>query len=152
MTRFIRTAILAISTMAFMGLAQMSTASADSHLIKHRKSIMKAVGGTMGGLAAVAKGKVSINQGVPISHAMYELSKASLHIFPEGSDFGETRAKEEIWNKKAEFTAAMDAFVKAAKNLSAVSHKKDKGQFAKAFGAVGKSCKGCHSTFRTKKK
>jgi len=132
-----------------IGLSQ--SANADQHEIKFRKSIMKAVGGTMGGLAAVLKKQAPAIHAVPLAHTMYELSKVVPHIYPEGSDFGETAALPVIWEKPADFKKAIAAFQAAALNLSKVSHDNDMSTFGPAFGALGKSCKGCHETFRKKK-
>jgi len=114
--------------------------------------VMKSVGGAMGGMAAVVKGEAAAEHAVPLAHTMYEVSKVVPHIFPEGSDFGETEALPVIWEKPADFKLAVAAFQAAALNLSKVSHGGDMQAFGQAFGQLGKACKGCHENFRKKKK
>jgi len=140
---------------SFLAVFAVSVANAQSaseeQAIKFRKSVMKSVGGAMGGMAAVVKGEVSAEHAVPLAHTMYEVSKVVPHVFPEGSDFGETAALPVIWAKPAEFKLAVAAFQAAALNLSKASHGGDMQAFGQAFGELGKACKGCHENFRKKK-
>ena len=55
-----------------------------------------------------------------------------------------------IWEKPADFKVALDAFVAAANALPAAAAKGGDA-YGQAFGALGKSCKGCHENFRQKK-
>jgi cytochrome c556 len=151
MTIIFRNVFFATIAAVLLSVVLGQSAHADSHEIKFRQSVMKAVGGTMGGLAAVLKGQAPANLADPLAHTMYELSKVVPHVFPTGSDFGETGALLAIWEKPADFTKAVAAFQSAALNLSKVSHDSDMSTFGPAFGALGKSCKGCHENFRKKK-
>ena len=151
MTISIRSVFYAAIAAVLLSIGLGQSAHADSHEIKFRQSVMKAVGGTMGGLAAVLKGQTSSSHADPLAHTMYEISKVVPHIFPKGSDFGETGALLTIWEKPADFTMAVAAFQAAALNLSKVAHDFDMSTFGPAFGALGKSCKGCHENFRKKK-
>ena len=151
MIAYIRSFFLAAIAPSVLSLGLAQSASADQHENKFRKSVMKAVGGTMGGLAAVLKKQASAEHAVPLAHTMYQLSKVVPHVYPEGSDFGETRALLAIWEKRVEFKAAVEAFQAAALNISKVSHSGDIAAYGAAFGQLGKSCKGCHENFRKKK-
>lgn len=151
MTITVRKVLLAVTAAVIFSIGLFQSAHADQHEIKFRKSVMKAVGGTMGGLAGVLKKQAPARHAEPLAHTMYELSKVVPHIFPKGSDFGETGALMAIWDKPADFTRAVAAFQAAALNLSKVSHNGDMSAFGPAFGALGKSCKGCHENFRKKK-
>ena len=144
---------LALSLLAtgFISMTALSVSADEADDIKYRKSVMKAIGGTMGGMAAIVKGKVKQKHAVQLSSAMARLSEAVKDVFPEGSDFGDTRAKPDIWEKPKEFKASVAAFEKAASNLAKVSKSGDAASFAAAFGALGKSCGGCHKPFRAPK-
>lgn len=149
----IKKLIFALIAFTVLGLAPAAPALADSDAdIAHRKTVMKAVGGTMKGLAMIVKKQAPAKNADALSHAMFQLSKVVPDLFPEGSDFGETGARPEIWSKPAEFKAAVMAYQRAARHLSTVVHSGDMGAFAKAFGAMGKTCGGCHKPFRVKKK
>jgi cytochrome c556 len=129
-------------------------ASADEEgEIKYRKSVMTAIRGHMGAIAGIIKGK-TVNKGDLKTHAtaMAVLSKMAGNVFPEGSDFGETGSKAEVWEKPAEFKKAMVAFQSAADGLAKVAASGDMKAVGGAFGKLGKSCKGCHDTFREKRK
>lgn len=70
--------------------------------------------------------------------------------FPAGSgpEAGKTQAKAEIWSKPAEFKTAMKNFADAAPKLQSAANSGDVGAIKTAFGDTGKTCKGCHETFR----
>ncbi|MCQ4347980.1 cytochrome c [Pseudomonas stutzeri] len=59
-----------------------------------------------------------------------------------------TRVKPEFFERKEEVAKVAIAFNQAANELARVAVEGDKGAIAKAFGEVGKSCKGCHDQFR----
>ncbi|NQU57430.1 MAG: cytochrome c [Rhodospirillales bacterium] len=151
MTMILRKFFFTAIAVGIFSVGMSQSASADQHEIKFRQSIMKAVGGTMGGLAGVLKKQAPASHAGPLAHTMYELSKVVPHIFPKGTDFGETAALLIIWEKPADFVKAVAAFQAAALNLSKVSHDGDMSTFGPAFGELGKACKGCHETFRKKK-
>ena len=55
---------------------------------------MKAIGGHMGAMGGILKGQAKYPGGLMIhARAMADLAKVAAHVFPKGSDFGETRAK-----------------------------------------------------------
>jgi cytochrome c556 len=67
-------------------------------------------------------------------------------LFPESSKAGDTRAAAAIWDKPAEWNAAIDKF--AADTTAAQASTKDLESFKAAFANVGKNCGGCHQAFR----
>jgi cytochrome c556 len=71
--------------------------------------------------------------------------------FPAGSgpEAGKTGAKAEIWSKPAEFSTAMKNFADAAPKLQTAANSGDVAAIKSAFADTGKTCKGCHETFRT---
>jgi cytochrome c556 len=142
--------IFALLTISLAG-SLVSPTYASEDAIKYRQGVMKAIGGTMGSMGAILKGMASQKLGETLSDAMWQLSKTLKDLFPEDSDFGITRAKPEIWQKPAEFRAALTAFENAALNLSKEAHSEDPAAFASTFKALGKSCGGCHKPFRAPK-
>jgi cytochrome c556 len=84
---------------------------------------------------------------------MADLAKIAARVFPEGSDFGETRAKEEIWTKPKEFAKVAQAFIAESETLAKVAGSGDITAFGAQFKAMGKNaCAACHKQFREKKK
>lgn len=118
-------------------------------IIKYRQATMKALGGHMGAMSRTVQGKVGFKELMPAhAAAISSLSSAVSGMFPEGSDFGDTDAKEEIWSKPAEFQSAADTAAEKAQALEAAVQGGDMATIGAAFKEVGKSCKGCHDQFR----
>jgi cytochrome c556 len=69
-------------------------------------------------------------------------------LFPDNSKTGDTRALPVIWEKRADFNAAL---AKLGADAKAVADKvKDVDSLKAAMGDVGKNCGGCHNTYRKK--
>ena len=85
-------------------------------------------------------------------HAKSFLAVAPLAAegFIEGSDFGETSAKDELWENLDDVNQRFVAMTEAAEKLVAASGGELSDAKA-AFGAVAKSCKGCHDNYREKR-
>ncbi len=147
MTAFLRTLVLTFLTVTFLTSGQ--TANADEHEIKYRKNVMSAIGGTMGSLAAILKKQAPAKHAGSLALTMSSLASIVPDLFPEGSDFGETGALPAIWEKPDDFKAAVQAFNEAATAMPDAAAAGGEA-YKKAFVALGKSCKGCHETFRHK--
>lgn len=148
-------AALAGIAVAAAGLATVTPAAADQaeEAIKYRKAVMKAVGGHMGGIAAIVSGKVA-NKGDLKAHAdaMAAMAAITPGAFPDGSDFGETGALPVIWSKPDDFKKALGAFKTAADGMAKAAASGDMAAQGAALKALGGACKGCHETFRAKPK
>lgn len=120
--------------------------------IKYRQNVMSAMGGLVG--ASVGRLRDGFSYGPDmksIADGLQALSKDIPALFPEGTDFGETKAKPAVWEKREKFEKAaanlkdkVDAFAAAAKTG-------DRASSLKAFKAMGDACKGCHEDFRKEK-
>lgn len=147
---------LALGVIA-LSMTLVSTAIAGgAEDINYRQKIMKAVGGHMGAMASIAKGK----SGRPSdfaghAHAMAELAKISIHVFPKGSgpSAGKTGVLDTVWQKPDEFKAVAKAFVTESAKLAKFAKRGDLKAAGKQLGALGKNaCKACHDSFQQKKK
>ena len=69
-----------------------------------------------------------------------------LTLFPPGSEHPDSRAKPEIWTKRAEFDRLAKELKRTANDLAEAA--KANGDVKKASGAMFKACKGCHKEFR----
>jgi cytochrome c556 len=135
------------------GFFAASAAVAADDPIKQRKELMKANGASVKGVVAMLKGEKPYD-GAAAEKAMKDISGSLptfITLFPKGSETGgETAAKAEIWESKAEFdTLAKDAEAATAKAAAAAAGGLD--GFKAAFGPVGKACKACHEKFRAEK-
>ena len=119
-----------------------------------RVKAMKEMGGHMGAIGKVAKGEMEYSpETVTHAEALAKSSHELLTWFPEGSMGGEdSRAKKEIWTDWAGFEAKAKDFEAAAAELVAATKTGDKAKIGAALGATGKTCGGCHKTFRAEEK
>lgn len=120
--------------------------------IKYRQSVMEAVGGHTGALAAIVKGEVD-HVGDIKGHvaALDALAPMAAHIFPTAPETEKSDLLPAAWEKPQAFEQALAAYETATANLTkaAAADSTPKG-IAPAFGELAKSCKGCHDSFRKK--
>jgi len=131
--------------------APATQAQEPENYIKYRQAMMMAIGGHSGAASQIVRGKVN-PEGALAMHALAlaELTSDLTSLFPEDSDFGETKAKAEIWSDRAGFEkAANDAKSATAAFAEAVTGG-DPEKIETAFKKVGDACKGCHKTYREK--
>jgi cytochrome c556 len=129
-------------------------ASAADDPIKQRRELMKGNGAAIKAVVAMLKGEKPYD-GAAVEKAMKDINGSVatfVTLFPKGSETGgETAAKPEIWESKAEFEdLAKDVEAATAKAAEAAPGGLD--SFKAAFGPVGKACKACHEKFREEKK
>lgn len=136
---------------SLLALAAPSLAEEPTATAKYRQTVMRTTGGHMRSSAAIVKGKVD-RKGDLAAHAraMHDVSLTLTELFPKGTEPGavKTDAKPEIWTKWSEFELANKAFQDATQKLVDAAEKGDDAAIKAAFGAVGKSCGGCHDTFK----
>ena len=146
-----RTAVTLLVTTALGAGGQAVLAEVEpENWIKYRQGSMKALGGHMAASAQLVRGRVE-GEGLLAMHAdsLARLSSDLPTMFPEGSDFGETDAREEIWQSWDQFektardsAAAARAFAEAVKGGAAPE------EAAERFKTLADSCKACHKDFR----
>ncbi len=147
--------VLTLTLLGFFALPAAAPATAQEEgIINHRQAVMKAVGGHMAAMSAILKGKVKFTGDLKThARAMAGLAVIAERVFPEGSDFGETRALPEIWDKPAEFKKIIEAFKTESAKLAKIADGGDVKAFGDQFKVMGKNaCATCHKAFREKKK
>ncbi len=132
--------------------ASMTAAAADyKRLVDYRQSGFTIIGWNMGTVGAMARGKVDFNA-ERFSDAADRIAFMSTVVddtFVKGSMGGSSNALLEIEDNWDDFNAKMAQFQEAATAL------RDKSKGAKSIddvkaeiGALGKSCKGCHDSYK----
>jgi cytochrome c556 len=133
-------------------LAVAGAALAQDSPIKKRQAIMKKNGDSVTLITAMFKGEKPYDAAAAaaafnsINGAMDEF----VTLFPEGSTSKDSDAKPEIWKNKADF----NDWAKQLKEDTAKAAAAAAGGIATlqpAFAAVGKSCQGCHESYRVQK-
>ena len=143
--------LLIAVVMACSSGIQASEVDAETY-IQYRQDLMGNAKTHTKGIANVLKGKLSTKDNV-VRHAraLHEVTMMFPSGFPEGSDFGETSAKEKIWDERDNFNAAAKKNQDAAAALIKAAESGDMAAIGAAMKDVGKSCKGCHKEYRSKK-
>jgi len=122
--------------------------------VDYRKSTFKMVKWHMGPMAGMVKGKIAYDAATFSSNAnaMAALSGLADNGFLLKSPAENSRSKTIIWENKADFDKKMQAFVSASEKLAIAAKSNNLDTIKPVFGALGKSCKGCHDEYRAKKK
>lgn len=125
--------------------------------IYERRSAMRMIGGNMKTIAGYAKaGKGTPADVAAAANKIAGLAENIPDLFPAGTQMaaysGTTGAKPEIWSMSGEFKTAANDLQKAAMELAKVASAAgaDQKSVGMAFGAVGKTCGGCHKVYRQK--
>ena len=141
-------AVLCLATVALTASAQQVK---PENQIKLRKSAYALMNYNFGSLAAMAEEKKPYNKDEAARNAdmIAMLSDVPKGFFGEGTDKGETKAKPEIWQKRADFDAKMDKMITEARKLPQAA-RTDLAAVKKAVGDVGDACQACHDDYRTK--
>lgn len=148
-----RAVILGVVSLTFMA-GSVHAESEPDDIIKYRQNVMKANGAHMAAAGAILQGKVGEYRKHLGEHvrAIQEINRDVAALFPKGSDFGETKALDGVWQKRAEFEKrAKDTNQKAAAFGKSVAAGDTKAQLA-AFKELADSCKACHKDFRKEEK
>jgi cytochrome c556 len=121
-------------------------------LVKQRQAAMTLQGKYMGPMGAMAQGKAPYNADtVAFNAAMLDaLSRMPWDGFADSTKDVKSAALPAVWSEGAKFKEAQDNFQKAVQGLVSVSRGGSEDAQKAAIGAVGKTCGGCHQTFREK--
>jgi cytochrome c556 len=140
-----------LAATAAIALAQERALKPESQ-VKLRKSAYALMNYNFATLEAMAEGKRAYNQDEAGKAADWvaNLSEVPKRFFGEGTDkVGETRARPEIWQKRADFDAKMDKMVAEAQKLPQAA-RTDAASLKKAVDATGDACGACHDDYRRK--
>lgn len=126
-----------------------SFAYADAEVeTAYRQAVMKSVGGHMTAIGTILRNQVYMEDLVFHADSLASLSDVAPKIFPPGSADEKSKALPAVWEDPDGFSAAMDAFVKAAGDFSAAAKSGDMAQIGPGVQTLGGSCKGCHDDYK----
>jgi cytochrome c556 len=120
-------------------------------LVKYRGQVMGTMGKHMKMSSMIIKGEVDRPKDAAYhAESLNKTSKILLSLFPEGTgpDAVKTDAKPEVWSDRTGFEAAVKAYSDATAQYMEVASSGDMDAIKGAFGKVGKSCGGCHDSFK----
>ena len=134
-----------------VGLAIAAAAYAGGHSpVEQRQAAMKAVGGEMRPLGAMAKGDIEFDILVAMAsfQTMRDAAAVAQPLFMAPSENGEeTRAMPEIWAADSDFDDRMAQLI-ASLDAALAAEPSDVNSYRPLFGAVAGTCKGCHEKYR----
>lgn len=119
-------------------------------LIKQRLAVMVLHGKYWGPLGAMASGKAPYNADIVARNAGFldALSQMPWDGFNPSTKDEKSNALPAIYENPEKFKEAQDRYRDAVGKLVAASKGGDEGAFKAVAGEVGKSCGGCHQSFR----
>ena len=123
------------------------------YAIKYRKAVMFLIAQHFGRMGAMVKEKIPYNQEVFARNAMVVETLSRLPweaVMVPGTDTGDTTLNASAFDQPAKFREVAQKFETGTAQLLRVAQSGDVTGIKSQFGEVGRSCKACHSQFRTK--
>ena len=81
---------------------------------------------------------------------MAKLSRFPINGFIPSGGFGDTRAKEEIWENRDDFQTKMNALIEQSQVLAKVAASNNQDAITEQFIKTARTCKSCHKKYREK--
>lgn len=141
--------VLCVATLLSSGLV---FAASHGDPIAARKAEMKKVGGAMGILVKMARGKMDFDAAAALASlkSMNEVAGNWGELFPVGSGTGgKTTASPKIWEDRAGFTANIAKF-RADTAMAIANAPMEQAALGATLGLVGANCRSCHQAYRVK--
>jgi len=123
-------------------------------IIKYRKAVMTSIKGHNLAIKQVVTGQFPDNGQIPKHvEALGNLFAELDTLFPEGSDFGKTNAKDAVWENPQKFAKTIKKARAAFQTFKLAAQNSDHRVVGKALKAFGKgSCGLCHKSFKNNPK
>jgi cytochrome c556 len=139
---------LALAAIAVPAVAQQMKVEDQ---VKYRRAAYNVIALNFGSLGAMAQDKKPFNQDEAVRNAdiVAILATTPKGFFGEGTD-KDTKAKPEIWSKRADFDDKMEKMIAQAQKLPAAARGGDGAAFKKQVGDTAAACKACHDDYRAK--
>ena len=123
------------------------------YAIKYRKAVMFLIAQHFGRMGAMVKEKIPYNREVFAKNAglVETLSRLPWEaVMTPGTDTGDTTLNASAFSQQAKFKEAAKTFENQATKLVSAAQSGELNAVKTPFGQVAKSCKACHTQFRTK--
>ncbi|MBU2866130.1 c-type cytochrome [Pacificibacter marinus] len=138
--------LTASAVLISLSIGAVAHAEVENQAVADRMAAMKAIGGSMKTLGDMAKGATEFD--VAVAQAAVDTLEAQSEALPALFEAQETdpesEAKPEIWTNWDDFVAKSNSLNAAAAAITIT----DAASVGAALGAVGGSCKDCHSEYR----
>jgi cytochrome c556 len=140
--------ILAAGAICLMAVTAVVAAE---NMHESREAAMKKIGGAMGGLVGIVKGKTHYDAATVKASltTISETIKLFPTYFPVGSENDDKEASPKIWANMDDFKAHA-AKLGADADMLLAQLPADQAAVGVAVGTLGKDCGACHQTYRLK--
>lgn len=120
--------------------------------IRHRRAAFTLMASYFSRILNVVEGEVAYNRQAVIDNArlVETLSRLPWDGFAPGTEFGDTRAKPDIWLDEDRFRELAGDMQKKVRALRVAAESGDLARVKNAFVVARKSCGACHDEFRKK--
>lgn len=145
--------LLGVAMTAAVLVSAYAQFSKPEDAIKYRQAVMFLIGQHFGRMAAVVKGER------PYAKEAFESNAVLVETFLKlpweafmvpGTDKGNTKLKPDAFKERDQFLEDGKMTEAAAAKLSALSKEGNFDAIKTQFGEVGKTCKTCHDSFRSR--
>lgn len=143
--RRLRCTLVLVLTM-FAGSA---VAQDDEAYIGYRQTLMEGIGSDMAAINDILKYELPLTRSIQ-GHArsMAALAELVAAAFQHRTEGGASDAKTSVWDDKMSFERASNELIAAVRKLVEVAELGDRPAIGNQVQAVGKTCGGCHESFR----
>ncbi len=139
------------TTLFFSGVMSAYGTEDDSsdNVIKYRQYVMTAMSNHFKALKYLVTGRITQpEQWLPHARSIVDMANMIESAFPPESDFGDTDAKEEIWENKGDFNQKALKLIKASEAMVRLIEANERDKALEQFKAIGNTCKACHKKYR----
>lgn len=161
MSKAPRSIFLSMSVAFGLGIslvvAAAGAATTADNPVTQRQALMDATAAAAALAGGMLKGEIPYDRTAAKSAitTFWAVSRNYGHLFPEGSDTGDTEASPKVWKDRAGFDAELAKFtsdVDKAKEVAGKEGPADLASFKDAVSPVLANCKACHRDYRLTKK
>ncbi|GAB5382736.1 MAG: cytochrome c [Aliiglaciecola sp.] len=150
--RFITALIGAVVISASLNAAPAKSEKHAAAAVQFRQAMLQLVRSNVGALGGMAKDQIPMNAATLEKNAM-RIEQLSLmmddYFSVDTRNFPvETDALPGVWEDYADFQSKIVALTTAANELKVAAQQGDESSYKAKIGAIFKSCKGCHDTYK----
>ena len=144
--------VITTAAVAALGAVISMYAAADAtpeDAYDYRTAIMESMRGHVRAASLTVRGLVD-DRGQLLNHARSMANNAQEfgHLFPAGSNVGDSEALPVIWEEADEFAAAIEKIQQASAAFVQAAESGNAEAIGGAFRELGGACRGCHDRFR----
>lgn len=143
-------ALLALTGCATLGATHFALAETTSEdAYDYRIAIMTTLKGHLVASSMIVRGLVE-DRGQLAEHAQSIANSIAEfdHVFPAGSNVGDSEALPAVWSEPEKFAEAYAAAKSASAAFVDATESADADAIGAAFRELGGSCRGCHDNFK----